>query len=253
MDYPSQAPKSMNIYLCPSPDLYHLYHIEGASVIITDIFRASTTICKAFQSGAERILPVATTEECEEIGTRYGYLMAAERKVLRCPFADLGNDPLEYSPERVMGKTIVMTTTNGTRSLAIAHEAGASEILVGSFRNMRATLSHLHRSQTQDVVVLAAGWQGQVSMEDCLYAAALAYEAELLGWGNAEGDMAVMLRTLWGEVASSPERLNAYIQRSEHYERLLNAGHEHAIAYCLESSDAPAVALSPDGFLRPLL
>ena len=60
----------MNIYLCPSPELYSLYHREGASVIITDIFRASTTMSTAFAEGASAILAVATVEECEELGRR---------------------------------------------------------------------------------------------------------------------------------------------------------------------------------------
>lgn len=240
----------MNIYLCPSPELYSLYHREGASVIITDIFRASTTMSTAFAEGASAILAVATVEECEELGRREGYLMAAERNVLRCDFADLGNDPLAYRHELVGGRTIVMTTTNGTRSLEIARLAGAQEILVGSFRNMPATLDYLKAMGREEVVVLAAGWKGQLSLEDCLYAGVLALEVEQRAWGKAEGDAALLLRDTAKQVGSSASALEAYLRNSEHYARLERAGLASAVPYCLEQSDAPAIRLCDDGFLR---
>lgn len=243
----------MKIYLCPSPELYALYHRPGASVIITDIYRASTTITTALENGAQRMLPVATVEECQEIGESLGYLMAAERNVLRCPFAQLGNDPLAYTPELVGGKTIVITTTNGTRSLAIAREAGASEILIGSFRNLPRTLEYLHGRGCTEVVVLAAGWRGQVSTEDSLYAGALAARAQALGYGEPVGDAAVMITSLWTAYCQEPSGRLDYIRSAEHYQRLAKAGHLDAVAYCLEESDAPAIRLEEDGYLYPML
>lgn len=243
----------MNIYLCPSPDLYHLYHRAGASVIITDIFRASTTITTALENGAKQILPVATVEECQEIGERYGYLMAAERNIHRCSFAQLGNDPLAYTRELVEQQTIVITTTNGTRSLAIAKDAGASEILVGSFRNLDKTLSYLAERGREEVVVLAAGWRGQISTEDCLYAGALASEAQRKAMGKPMGDAAVMLTKLWQNECATFEQSLEYIQSSEHYERLAQAGHLSAVAYCLTPADAPAIKLNETGFLVPVV
>lgn len=242
----------MQIYLCPSPDLYHLYHRSEASVIITDIFRASTTITTALEQGAERILPVASTEECQAIGERYGYLMAAERNVLRCEFAQLGNDPLAYTADVVDGQTIVITTTNGTRSLNITQEAGAKEILVGSFRNLPKTLDYLHERGRKEVVVVAAGWRGQMAMEDCLYAGALADEALSRAYGSASGDAAVMAQTIWANQCRDEESRRAYIKGSEHYQRLLQAGFADALAYCLEYANAPTIRLEADGFLRAI-
>lgn len=240
----------MNIYLCPSPDLYHLYHVEGATTIITDIFRASTTMATAIEHGVEGILPVSSIEECRNKGAEFGALMAAERNVLRCDFADLGNDPLEYTLDRVKGQKIVMTTTNGTRSLSIAQKMNASQILVGSFRNLPATFNYLQANKVQDVVVLAAGWQGQACIEDCLYAGALADIVEKNEIGQAKGDMSVVFTKVWRNVSTSKDKLLAFIAKSEHYQRLLHTGHHHAIAYCLELSDAPVLLLHSDGWLR---
>ncbi len=104
----------MHVYLCPSPELYPLYHRPNSIVIIVDIFRASTTMVAPFAHGAKGILPVASTEEAEETGKRLGALIAAERNVVRCDFAQLGNDPAEYTTDLVSGREIVFTTTNGT-------------------------------------------------------------------------------------------------------------------------------------------
>lgn len=239
----------MKIALCPSPELYHLYHQAGATVIITDIFRASTTITEALRNGAERILPVATVDECQRIGLENGYLMAAERNTQRCSFAQLGNDPLAYQPHVVQGRTIIITTTNGTRSLTMARDLGAREILIGSFLNLKQTIQYLEQSHCAHVVLLAAGWRGQVAMEDCLYGGALCSYLEQAKLGTVIGDMAQMMTTLWQHAATSATTLRHYLERSEHYERLRQAGLLAAVDYCLTVGDAPAVRLHTDGFL----
>lgn len=224
----------IQIHLCPSPDLYSLYHREGAAVIVVDIFRATTTITTAILNGAEGILPVSSTEECLKIGTEHGYLMAAERSVQRCSFAHLGNDPAEYSQERIGGRRIVMTTTNGTRSLNIVQEHGAKHILIGSLLNLSATLDYCLDLGARDIIVLAAGWQGQASMEDMLYAGALGHLAQQRGIGDAATDAATMMRDLWQKTSIGYEDRCAYIAHSEHYERLVRAGHQAAIGYCMQ-------------------
>lgn len=224
----------MKIFLCPSPELYTLYHRPGATVVVTDIFRASTTIATAIARGALGILPVATTDEAQSLGKAHGYLIAAERNVRRCDFADLGNDPMEYTGERVGGKRIVLTTTNGTRSLHIALEAGASEILIGSLLNLGATLDYCLAQGTEEVVVLAAGWQGQMSSEDCLYAGALGYYLSSTSRGEPMGDAARLMTDLWREHCLTLEQRVEYLKGSEHYARLEAAGFAHAASYCLQ-------------------
>lgn len=238
----------MNIYICPSPDLYGLYHRPGATVIVTDVFRATTTMTTAIANGAAAIRAVASTEECEALGKAHGYLTAAERNVQRCPFADFGNDPLEYTPERVASRQIVMTTTNGTRSIDLARGLGASRILIGSFLNLSATLEYCQREGIEEVVILAAGWQGQVSAEDCLYGGAFAWLATRRGWGTTSGDMASMMLRLYDDYGQTIEGRISLLRESEHYARLVYAGHEGAVAYCLTQDTHPLViGLDPQG------
>lgn len=236
----------MNIYLCPSPDLYHRYHREGSTVIVTDIFRATTTIVTAIANGAVGILPVATTEEAQCIGEAEDYLIAAERQVRRCAFAHLGNDPLEYRPDLVAGRRIVMTTTNGTRSMHIARQAGARLILAGSMRNLPSTIAYCHGLGSAEIVIIAAGWQGQVSTEDCLYAGAFATMVEEMGLGSAQGDATSMMADLWRAHCISPDARLRYIERSEHYARLVQAGYADAVEYCMQIGGADVVVGSSD-------
>ena len=88
-------------------------------VVVVDILRAGTSMVAAFDHGAKEIISVATTEEAESFLGK-GYVVAAERNAMRCPWADLGNDPSEFTAERIGGRSIVFTTTNGTQAIHAA-------------------------------------------------------------------------------------------------------------------------------------
>ena len=120
---------------CFSPALYEPDEHLNSVVVIIDILRASSAICTAFANGAASILPVADVSEAREYKSR-GYLVAAERDGFVLDFADFGNSPFNFTRERVEGKTIVYSTTNGTG--IINQASSASAIAIGSFLNMGA-------------------------------------------------------------------------------------------------------------------
>ena len=91
------------IEICFSPALIHQYVKKDSVVVMTDVFRASTTICTAFANGAKSIIPVETEQEALAYKEK-GYLTGAERKVAKCDFADFGNSPFEYTQDRVKNK-----------------------------------------------------------------------------------------------------------------------------------------------------
>ena len=103
----------MVVDICFSPALFPFYSQPNDVVVVTDIFRATTTMCTAFLNGLSAIIPVATTKEAEQYKDQ-GFLVGAERNVVQCSFADFGNSPFEYTRDTVEGKEIVFTTTNGT-------------------------------------------------------------------------------------------------------------------------------------------
>ena len=125
----------MKIDVCFSPALYPVYHNPEAIVVVVDVFRATTTMAAAFSNGVRSIRPVATVEEAEAYKAK-GWLVGAERNVKRCGFADFGNSPFDYTAEKVSGKDIVFTTTNGTRAITIAKSA--FRVITGAFINLQA-------------------------------------------------------------------------------------------------------------------
>ena len=159
----------MNIDVCFSPVLYPVYHNPEAIVVVVDVFRATTTMAAAFQNGISSIRPVASVEEAMEY-KRKGWLVGAERNVKRCDFADFGNSPFDYTPEKVVGKDVIFTTTNGTKAITIAKSA--YRVITGAFINLQA-VADFCRKHGRDVVVLCSGWQDKVNIEDTLFGGAL--------------------------------------------------------------------------------
>ncbi|HEX5521730.1 MAG TPA: 2-phosphosulfolactate phosphatase, partial [Longimicrobiaceae bacterium] len=114
--------------------------INGRTVVVIDVLRAGTTIVEALAAGARAIYPAASTEEAIRIATNLGrseVVLCGERKCLPIEGFDLGNSPREFTPERVSGKTLVMTTTNGTRAILASLEA--ERVYVAAFANLGAT------------------------------------------------------------------------------------------------------------------
>jgi 2-phosphosulfolactate phosphatase len=208
-------------------------------VVVTDIFRATTTIATAFHNGARSIRPVATLDEAMEAKAA-GFLVGAERNVRRCHFADFGNSPFDYAPQLVHDRDIVFTTTNGTRAVVAAREAFA--IASGAFVNISSIAGWCIRQQ-RDLIVLASAWEDRPNLEDTLFGGALA--AMLLPHGfRLASDTAGMALDLWEHHANS---LGEAIRKSDHYARLKQHGLEDAVDYCLTPDSAPVVPEIRDG------
>lgn len=225
----------MIIDICFSPALFPYYSQPDDVVVVTDIFRATTTMCMAFKNGASAIIPVATTEEAQQY-KKEGFLIGAERNTKRCSFADFGNSPFEYTEEKVRGKEIVFTTTNGTRALHAAKDC--RELLIGAFSNIDAVVD---RSIQLDgrIVILCAGWNNKVNSEDLLFAGAFAQKICDKTDTQLDSDAVRIALDLWAVAKENPL---AYLQKSDHYQRLVNNGVEKDAAYCLEQN---RVALVP--------
>ncbi len=114
--------EKLKIEVCYSPALFPYYENQDAIVVVTDILRASSAIVTAFMNGVERIIPVGTLEEAKAYKEK-GYMVAAERDGIVRDFADFGNSPYNFTPERVRGKQIVYSTTNGTNAIQLASRA----------------------------------------------------------------------------------------------------------------------------------
>lgn len=144
------------------------------TAVVYDVLRASSTIITALANGAHEIRPVLEPEEARQLykdlsgKTDKSILLGGERKGEAIPGFHLGNSPLEYTREQVCNKTIIMTTTNGTRALINSHKAGAKKILIAGFLNQGALVESLR--QEPSFTIVCAGIQGQFAYEDFLSA-----------------------------------------------------------------------------------
>lgn len=160
-----------HVDICFSPDLYAHYHRDGNLVVVIDIFRATTAITTALANGAAAVIPVSAIETALQYREQ-GFLIAGERNGDKLDAFDFGNSPLEFSPEKVQGKTIAMTTTNGTRAFAAANN---QHCIAASMLNFSAVVAFVQRAKT-DVVFLCSGWTMKMNIEDSLLAGAFANE-----------------------------------------------------------------------------
>ncbi len=220
---------------CLSPALLHLYDTAGKVVVIIDVFRATSTIAAALHNGAARVVPVATVEECIALGAGVADgITAGERNGQVAPGLKYGNSPSEYPGEFIRGKTLFLTTTNGTRLLHMVQDA--ADIVTGAFLNLSAVCDYLLHSG-KSVLLGCAAWKDRFNLEDTLFAGAVAEHLIAGGlYSNCDSTRAAM--ALHGQ--SGGDYL-AYLRDSSHYRRLSAYGLEADMAYCATPDLHPVV------------
>lgn len=214
------------VEVCFTPSLLPLYEIENAIVVVIDIFRATSSICYGFENGAKAIIPVATVNQCLAYQNQ-NYLLAAERDGQVVDGFDFGNSPFSYTRQKIEGKTIVLTTTNGTYAINQS-KAKAYQIIIGSFFNLDAVCNYLYK-QDKNVLLLCAGWKNKFNLEDTLFAGAVVCQLKQNGYtsddaGTAAQDLYNLAKT----------DLYAYTSKTSHSERLKKLGIEEDIKFCLK-------------------
>jgi 2-phosphosulfolactate phosphatase len=226
--------------------------LSNTVCVVFDVLRATSTMVTALANGASRIVPVLEISDAlawqKQEPTA---LLAGERDGLRIRADrtggvgfDLGNSPREFTAEKVAGRTIVMTTTNGTRALRAC--AGAREVLLGAFLNLGSTITHLQAGMPRKLLLICAGTREEASFEDALGAGAL---ADAL-WPTYEGghisDAARMVRQLhfrW------QQDLMGAMSHARNGRRLLSVPElADDVAFCLRRNRFPVVGqMEADG------
>ena len=155
------------------PVLFEPEDVRGGIAVIIDVLRASTTITHALANGASRVIPCCEVDEALQIARSHpadSVLLGGEREGLLIDGFDLDNNPFAYSASVVGGKTIVFTTSNGTRALQRA--AGAERVLIGSFVNLMGVVAVL-AADSRPIHLVCAGTKGKITVEDSLCAGAI--------------------------------------------------------------------------------
>lgn len=230
------------VEVCFTPAVFDCFRNPEAVVVVVDVLRATSAICAAFMNGVNKIIPVGTVEEAKEYRNK-GYLIAGERDGIVLDFADFGNSPYNFTPERVKGKTIVYTTTNGTQAVQLA--SSCHKVAIGAFLNLSA-LSKWLINQNRNIIILCAGWKNRFSLEDTVLAGAIVKKVLEHPGFYTDCDSALAALDLWS--LAKPDIL-AYIEKAAQRSRLRKNGLDDVIGFCHTPDLTTIIPLYHDGIL----
>lgn len=233
------------LFTCLSPGLLHLLDVHNSVIVIIDILRATSTIATALYNGARSVIPVDSVSRCIELGRQIDGIAAGERDGKIAEGLQYGNSPFEYSREFIEGKTLVLTTTNGTRLLHMALEKGATEIITGSFNNFSTVCNYL-LAENKNVILGCAAWKDKINLEDTLFAGAVI--SKIKNNFSIRCDSSLMAAAIYEHAGKD---LFTFMKKNNasHYHRLMSFDLEKDIRYCLETDVADVLPYYRDGTL----
>ncbi len=227
-----------------SPALLHLYDLSSSVVVIIDVFRATSTIASVLHNGAKAVIPVDSVPKAIEISKSIGGIAAGERDGKLAEGLEHGNSPLEYPRDFIENKTLVLTTTNGTRLLQMALDKGADTIISGSFPNLSAVCDYLV-AEKKNVVLGCAGWKDRFNLEDTLFAGAVIHR--LKEHFTIHCDSSLMAEAMY---VNHKDDLVGFAPNLTHYHRLVERfGLIEDIRFCLTDDVANVLPVYKQGRL----
>ncbi len=231
------------VEVCLSPKLYSEKLTEGSFItVITDIFRATTSVVAALDYGIKAIIPVADLDKAREL-KQQGYIVAAEREGIKLDFADIGNSATEFFHPELKGKTIAYSTTNGVKAINMSSDA--QEVILGAFMNLTAVAEFLKQKQ-MPVVIFCSGWKNKVNLEDTLFAGALASILMEQHGYSTNCDSVHLSMDLW---KLAKDNLIKYIEKASHRHRLAHLIDENLLNYTFTPDSSKVVPVYKDGEL----
>jgi len=236
----------LDIQFVPSPPNPNL--LPDRIVVVIDVLRATSVMVHAMAKGASEIIPLATVEEAFRMAKAFprGFvILGGERESKNIPGFDLGNSPKEYAAERVKGKKLILTTTNGTRAFHTV--SSGKEILAGSFFNIGAIAQRCFESN-RDLFIFPSGDKGNFSLEDTLCGGMLI--DLVLKKGKEQiflTDASYCARILYQKFK---DNLSEALHLSHHGKELIHRGFEDDLAYCAQIDVTPVVPIFQGGVIR---
>ncbi|HEY5560472.1 MAG TPA: 2-phosphosulfolactate phosphatase family protein [Clostridiaceae bacterium] len=207
--------------------------IKGKNVLVIDMLRATSVILTALDNGCLCVIPTLTTEEAINLkasSNEEDIVLGGERKAIKIPGFDLSNSPLEYNLDKVKGKTVIITTTNGTR--AIKGCLGAKHIFIGALINGMAAAKKLY-SLKDDIVIVNAGTEDEFSIDDFICSGYIISKLEKLSKEELElTDIAKTAKYIYNK----NKDVISFLKNAKHYERLISLKLNEDLAYCLNKS-----------------
>ncbi len=218
--------------------------LENKVVVVIDVLRATSVMVTALSNGCDRVIPVKEIQEALEIVNheRHKYLLGGERNALKIEGFDFSNSPLDYTREQIQGKTLVMSTTNGTK--AIKNSENAEYIFIASMINGNAVAKKL-ALLNRDVVFVNAGTYGEFSMDDFITSG---YIIHCLNKLNTI-EMSDIAKTSHYIYENNTD-IFSFVKEASHYKRIMELGLENDLKYCLSKDLVDIVPEYKNGEIR---
>ncbi|HBM80035.1 MAG: 2-phosphosulfolactate phosphatase [Clostridiales bacterium] len=220
----------MNIKLMPRVEDIKDEYVLNTDAIVIDMLRATSVIATAINNGAKQVIPVLETKDAINMREKYDdVVLGGERKGLKIPGFDVGNSPLEYTKEFIKGKTLIITTSNGTR--AINGCAKAKHIYIGSMVNGPAVAKKASEGDA-DISIACAGTLGRFSLDDFICAGYIIDELLAI----KKYDLDDISFTAHYVYIKNKDDVEGFIKNASHYNYLLSIGMGEDIKYCCQKS-----------------
>ncbi|HIK28148.1 MAG: 2-phosphosulfolactate phosphatase family protein [Oscillatoriaceae bacterium SKW80] len=226
----------MKLFVYHTPELTPTDSVPDCAIAI-DVLRATSTIATALAAGAEAVQVFSDMDKLMYVSEQWPHekrLRAGERGGAKVAGCDLGNSPLDCTPELVQGKRLFISTTNGTRSLQRVQNAAS--VLAGAFINRKAVVEYILAKQPETVWIVGSGWEGSFSLEDTACAGAIAHSLQSATGtpldefaGNDEVIAASALYLQW------KDELLQLMHHASHGKRLLRLNCHEDLKYCVQT------------------
>ncbi len=237
----------LTTWLLPAFDAAHDDEPTEVAVVI-DVLRATSVMVAALRAGADQILTCREVDEARQIAASRTprALLCGERGCRPIEGFDFGNSPAEYRPERIQGRDLVLTTTNGTRAIAAVERV--PRVLIASFLNLSAVVTAL--ADADGVRLVCAGTEGQVTLEDVLLAGALVWKCQRDHRAEPVDDASVLATQLWQSwfpeqvargVLPDPTMLSLRFRETQGGKNLLGQGFDADLDRCAAIDSIPVV------------
>ncbi|EKQ57427.1 MULTISPECIES: 2-phosphosulfolactate phosphatase family protein [unclassified Clostridium] len=222
----------MKVDIIISADHIDENEIKDKIVVVIDMFRATSVIITALNNGCREVIPFLTIEETLEEAKKFNkedYILGGERKAVKIDGFDLSNSPLEYTEEVIKNKILLMTTTNGTRTLT--KSASAKSVLIAAMLNAKAVAKKLININ-EDVIIINAGTNGNFSMDDFICSGYIINEILRENKGLELTDIAKTANMIY---AANTDILS-YVKEASHYSVMKVLELDNDIEYCIKKS-----------------
>lgn len=234
------------VEVCYTPGQYPLYKEGMGIVVVIDILRATSAMVAALHHGVKDIIPVATIEEARQYIGRPGYIAAAERNGEVVEGFPVGNSPLAFKAMDLHGKTIVISTTNGTQAINIGREA--RQLVIGAFLNLTALTNWLLK-QNDNILLLCSGWRDKFSLEDSVFAGAVMDRLLESGKFGLEEDSSIASKYLY---MAARDNIMSILKAAPRRKRLQQLHLLEDVKYCLTPDQSTVIPVLRNGHLVPL-